>query len=147
MVVDTIQNADRYLGLHPDLDTALLYLMEQAGADEPFQAGTIQLDGRTKAVYVEADTQPGPQMEVHYLYFDVHYVQKGAEHCRVGTFPKHLDYQTDKDIAFFDSEAESSFLVKEGMFYIVWPGEAHTPLCDPGETSCQVRKIICKVKA
>lgn len=85
-------------------------------------------------------------MEIHKRFMDIHYIIKGAERCGIAELPPQVDYNEETDNGFYDCEDTGSVRIGEGEFYAVWPLEPHCPLCNAGEETETVRKIICKVK-
>ena len=57
------------------------------------------------------------------------------------------DYDEEKDLLFFKEPPESgAILMKKGDFAIVPPEDAHAPRRMSAKGSCQVKKIVVKVK-
>ncbi|MBJ7879789.1 YhcH/YjgK/YiaL family protein [Gelidibacter salicanalis] len=148
MIVDKIENAQLYQGLHPGIDKALEYIKNTNFSDLPFGKHEIEGD----AVFVilkEYETKQidGNLLESHLKYIDVQYIIEGVEQMgvtmRTDQLPKKA-YDADDDYMLFD-ESYDIITVKEGMFAIFFPDDIHMPDMTTGSPS-HVKKAVFKVK-
>lgn len=87
--------------------------------------------------------------EVHRNYLDVQYLHAGYERIGVavdlGNNPIAKDYDSTRDILFYQSVADESELVmRPGNFAVFFPSDVHRPACLDGE-SCKIRKVVVKI--
>lgn len=147
MVIDELQNAELYFGMHEGLAAGLKFLKRTDLAG--LAPGRHDIDGdRLFALVMEYDTKPREKAfwEAHRKYYDIQYVLSGEE--RMGFAPlSHLaaePYDEAKD--FVPAEGDGDFLlVREGSFAIFGPHDAHMPSLHPGARPHPVRKVVVKV--
>ncbi len=146
MIIDRLENAERYYDLHPAFAKAFAFLNRSDLAQLPAERHDIDGDrlfcaisngpGRPRA---EAD------LEAHRKYIDIQYVIAGTEEqgwkptadCRV----VHTPYDAGKDIGFFKDPPETWTEVPAGSFVIFFPQDAHAPLVGAG----QIHKAVLKI--
>lgn len=148
MVVDTLDNLEKYASLNPLFAQAIdfiklhdLYAME---------VGKTELKGSDLVVNV-AQTTPKTKeqakLETHNAFIDIQIPLSGTEvmgyTAAKDCVPTDAPYNAEKDITFFDGLADSYIAVKPGMFAIFFPQDGHAPGISPDG----VKKIIVKVKA
>ena len=148
MILDVLENADLYRGLHPRLFAALDYLRTTDLDRLPL--GKTVIDGERLFALVQEYT-PKPlaecRYEAHQRYWDVQYVARGRERMgwsHVSRMQIVEPYNPDRDVAFF-SGAGDLFDVPTGSFAIFGPTDAHMPGIVAGD-QCTVRKIVLKVE-
>jgi YhcH/YjgK/YiaL family protein len=148
MIIDRLEKASLYQGVHKRLAIAFDYLRKTDL--EKVEAGTHEIDGRK--VYVMAqqyETKPAEKgrWEAHRKYIDVQYVHRGAE--RFG-YANVLDlkpgnYDEAKDFLSLEGEGKGDFfLVRQGTFVILFPQDGHMPGMAVS-TPQPVRKFVVKV--
>jgi YhcH/YjgK/YiaL family protein len=148
MILTSLTNADFYGSLHPRLAQGIAYL--KSGAWQGKAPGTYVLeDDALTAMIQHYDTiQPDEaRWEAHRVYTDIQFVISGRERIAVGVlenFTTTVDYNTEKDIAFFDGSGDAVDL-EAGMLTILFPHDVHKPRLTAGEQS-QVEKIVLKVR-
>ena len=148
MILDRLENADRYAELHPRFAEAFAWL--RANKDKGLPAGKVEIDG--KALYVSVDHKDGrghdgAKMETHKRYIDIQFAVEGTDEIGWTTLgrcrqPK-ADYDEAKDVTFFADPAETWVRVEPGAMAIFFPEDAHAPL--GAETSAKLKKLIVKV--
>lgn len=145
MILDTLENLERYEGMNPLFPKAIEYLKNTDLNALP--VGKVELHGTDLVVNVN-ETKPkqkeDAKLETHNKYIDIQIPLSGVE--VMGYTPANAlpaaEYNEEKDITFFPGLAESYFEVKPGMFAIFFPEDGHAP----GVTDTGVKKIIIKVK-
>lgn len=135
MIICTIDCCKRYLGLLPQLDTALIWLAEHHAADT-MQGSVIisqTADGIIAANYETPTLRPRDQadLECHKHHIDIHIPLKATE--TIGWTPVSSlhhprgEYDKVKDIAFYGDSAHSMIHVNVGQMAIFFPEDAHAP--------------------
>ena len=149
MILDNLENADRYFGCADGLKQAIKFIND----NELDQLPDCKLKIKGDDVYltiaeVEGKSKDECRLEAHRDYIDIHIVVdaeetmgwKATEDCN--TVIKEYDEQDD--IEYYDDEPDTYFTLREGMFAVFFPEDAHMPLIAPGK---KYKKIIAKVKA
>lgn len=144
MVVDRIENLEKYASLNPLFAKAIEYLKSTDLMAQ--ELGKVKLQGDDLTVNF-AQTQPKikeeAKLETHNQFIDIQLPLSGVE--VMGYTPRHdlpeTQYDADKDISFYQGLAESYIPVKPGMFAIFFPQDAHAPGVSPDG----VKKVIVKV--
>jgi YhcH/YjgK/YiaL family protein len=148
MIVDTLDNLDKYASLNPLFAQAVAYL--RSTALNALEVGKIVLKENDLVVNVQQTapkTKEQAKLETHRVFIDIQIPLSGAEvmgytaakDCK----PADAPYNAEKDITFFDGPADDYITVKQGMFVLFFPQDGHAP----GITPTGVKKIVVKVKA
>jgi len=148
MVVDTLENLEKYTSLNPLFAQAVDFLI--SNDLNSLEVGKIELKGKDLIVNV-AQTNPKTKeqakLETHNQFIDIQIPLSGTEVMGYtpakNCLPVDSTYNAEKDITFFDGLAENYITVKPGMFAIFFPQDGHAP----GVTENGVKKVIVKVKA
>ena len=146
MILDTLKNADRYAGLHPEFAEAFAFLKRPGLQELP--AGRCEVLGKRVFAIVGKDDGKGREnarLEAHRKYIDIQYVISGDEWigwrdlaaCR----DTGLGYDEQKEIEFYTAAPVKWFRVPPGSFAIFFPEDAHAPLAGEGP----VHKVVMKV--
>ena len=135
MVVDTLENLEKYASLNPLFAQAIEFL--KSHDLQAMEIGKTELKGKDLLVNI-AQTKPKTKeeakLETHNEFIDIQIPLSGTE---------VMGYNAEKDITFFEGLAETYVAVKPGMFAIFFPQDGHAP----GITPDGVKKVIVKVKA
>lgn len=149
MILDKLENADRYFGCSDRMEQAFKFLLSNELDTLP--ACKIRLDGDdlyANIVDFKGKEETDCKMEAHKDYIDIQVIVNGngetmgwkaQEDCREVL----VEYNEQKDVEFYNDQADSKFLVTEGCFAIFFPEDAHQPGIAPGQ---EYRKVIVKVK-
>jgi biofilm protein TabA len=147
MVIDSFKNEGYRLLLHENIAFALRWL--HSGQTAQLPTGKYELRGQSLyAIVDEYMTRPQEacRLETHRRYIDVQYVVRGRE--LMGYAPVHTleqgPYDQELDVQFHRGQADF-FLLREGMFAVMLPGDAHMPCIVFGNQPETVRKIVVKV--
>ncbi|HJD74912.1 YhcH/YjgK/YiaL family protein [Bacteroides reticulotermitis] len=148
MIVDTLENLEKYTSLNPLFAQAVEFLKSQDLQN--LEIGKTELKGKDLFVNV-AQTKPKTKeeakLETHNDYIDIQIPLSGIEVMGYtpakACIPADALYNAAKDITFFEGLAETYVEVKPGMFAIFFPQDGHAP----GVTPDGVKKVIVKVKA
>lgn len=148
MVVDTLDNLDKYASLNPLFAQAIEYL--QSTDLNALEVGKVVLKDTDLVVNI-AQTTPKTKeeakLETHNEFIDIQIPLSGVEvmgytagkDCK----PVNAPYNATKDLTFFEGLADDYITVKPGMFAIFFPQDGHAP----GISATGVKKVIVKVKA
>ena len=137
MVVDTLENLEKYASLNPLFAQAIEFLKSH--------------DLHAMEVINIAQTTPKTKeqakLETHNEFIDIQVPLSGTEIMGYtpgkDCVPADAPYSAEKDITFFEGLAETYIAVKPGMFAIFFPQDGHAPGISPDG----VKKVIVKVKA
>jgi biofilm protein TabA len=146
MILDRLENADRYAGLHPDFARALAFLRRTDLAQ--LAPGRYEIDGRrVDAVVAKAPgrSRDAARLETHRRYIDIQFVLAGTDEmgwralgrCQTPDGP----YDTEGDCQLFADRPEAWIAVAPGALAIFFPEDAHAPLVAQGE----LHKVVVKV--
>lgn len=147
MVIDTLENLALYCGLHSDI-ALIREFIEQS---ENLPEGRYDFGSGNHMLIHEGETRDGTNalFEVHDRYLDLQVVGKGAERvewAERSTLVQNDPVDSAKDIGFYRGEGDG-FDVMAGMFYIVFPQDAHKANCHTRLVgSCDYRKYIFKLR-
>jgi biofilm protein TabA len=146
VIFDSIAYLEQYRGKIPCVDGILAFLDK---ADQ-LKEGRYDFDGGFVLVQ-EGTTRPPEQaqFEAHDAYADLQLICRGGERVEWAdraALPEAVAYDADKDIAFFHGSGVA-FDLMPGMFYAVFPHDAHKPGCHMGgERPVTYRKLVFKFK-
>ncbi len=86
--------------------------------------------------------------EAHKKFIDIQYVPKGHEYIGITSLEniqtKIKEYNSEKDIEFFDKTDNGQRLADKNHFFVFFPSDGHKP-CLKVDTNNQVRKIVIKI--
>jgi biofilm protein TabA len=150
MILDTIDNARLYVGLHARFAKAFEILKDKVLSQK--QDGKYAVDGENIYYTIQHyTTKPLSEgnLEAHRKYIDIQFLLEGEE--LLGYAPlKGLtvaeEYNSQKDIAFFNTPKEiTKVKLEPGLFCILFPDDAHLP-CRQLAGPAEVRKVVIKIK-
>lgn len=147
MLIDHIENAERYYSLHPGFADGFAFLRRDDLAELP--DGRHDIDGeRLFAVVarVEGRGRDRSPLEIHRRYLDIQFVVGGEDcigwaatsECRQVSLP----YDGARDLGFFADRPMAWHEMRPGMFGIFYPEDAHAPLASCGP----IHKVVLKVE-
>lgn len=146
MIIDLLQNADRYTASHPAFGRAFAFLRRPDLKDLP--VGRHEIDGDRLFAIVARDAarrRESAELEVHEKYIDIQLVLAG--HDDMGWRPVAQcqqpvgGYDADEDIGFFADRPLVWLPVTAGMFAVFFPEDGHLPLTGEGI----IHKVVVKV--
>ncbi|MFA5252433.1 MAG: YhcH/YjgK/YiaL family protein [Phycisphaerae bacterium] len=150
MILDQIDNARLYLGLHADFAKAFEILTDKTLSQK--EDGKYTVDG-DKIYYTIQQYTTKPlnegKLEAHCKYVDIQFLLEGRE--IIGYAPlKGLTtaevYNPQKDIAFFNTPKDiTKVIIEPGLFCILFPDDAHLP-CLQLAGPTEVRKVVIKIR-
>ncbi len=150
MICDTLENLNRYRGLHKNFDTAIDYLTAYYVAHDlsELPLGRTEVDGENVFINVmEADLHPdeGSHLEYHHKYADLQIDLTGGEGWGFTTNRGTEVGEFSGDIGFQDSADVVRGALGEGRFVLFFPGELHRPGVARADCA-HVRKAVIKIK-
>lgn len=149
MVLDKIENAPLYYGMHKGVERALKYI--QCTNFSSLENGKHDIDGDAIFSiineYETKDIRKDSLLESHLEYIDVQYVHLGIEQIGVTSLNNQKavkSYDKTDDYMLFN-EPYNLITLNEGMFAIFFPDDLHLPgIMVNGIT--KVKKVVIKVK-
>lgn len=144
MVLDRIEEQERYYSLHPLLEDAFAFLAEAS----TLAPGRYDIAEGAYANVDEGETTPldAKPMEAHKRYIDLHYCLAGSERmawAHVQETEVTNEYDEDSDL-YFVSGPSTSLTIKPGTFYIMYPSDAHKAGCH-NEFVKTYKKVVVKL--
>ena len=147
MIIDSLDNANRYIGLHNRFARAFEFIKTQNL--DSIAVGKYPIDGTDIHASV-TEKEGGPaaiaKFEAHNNNIDIQVCIAGVE--RMGwkprkecTQPKEA-YNAEKDVTFFNDQPDMYFQLKAGQFAIFFPEDVHAPMIGEGV----IKKLVVKVK-
>lgn len=148
MILDVLENADRYLSLNPRFAAAFAFLKRPDLASLVIGKHPIEGDALFAIVAKElGHRREEAKLEAHRKYIDIQFVLEGSD--EMGWRPVRTCWTTDKeyaperDIVFFADEPDTWVVTRPGAFCIFFPEDAHAPLV----SDSAIHKVVVKVAA
>lgn len=146
MILDTLAQAHRYLGLHPLFAPAFEFLR---GADlSALAPGRHAIQGERLFAIVEAcagRTREEAKLESHRRHIDIQLVLEGCDEMGWKPLADCVDpataHDAARDIRFFNDAPASWIVTPPGSFCVFFPEDAHAPLVSAG----MIRKVVVKI--
>ena len=144
MIIDRIEEQERYYAVHPDMEIAFAFLAEAPD----LEPGRYELEDGLFATVSEGETLPledGAQLEAHRRYIDLQYCISGGE--RIGW--AHINElnpcseDAEHDNYFYTGEYTAIF-IHAGMFYMMFPSDGHMP-CRHRKFVNRYKKVVVKI--
>lgn len=146
MILDILQNSNRYSALHREFSKAFEFLLRPDLKKLP--VGKYEIDG--EHVYAMVSNELGRKkedalLETHEKYIDIQLVLAGTD--TMGWKPKSFcknptsAYDPEEDIQYFADEPDAWIATQPGAFVISFPEDAHMPLISSG----QLHKVVVKI--
>ena len=146
MILDTLNNIDRYASLHP-LFPRVIAFMRNTDLNK-VTAGVHSIIEKQLFVIVEAEqgrTREVAKLESHRKYIDIQLVLQGTD--EMGWKPLAdchqpiSEYSEERDIRFFNDTPDSWISTPVNSYCIFFPEDAHAPLVSSGK----IRKCVFKI--
>jgi YhcH/YjgK/YiaL family protein len=146
MILDRLDRAPRYAGLHPGFDEALGFLRRADLRELPL--GKHPIDA--KRVYAtiarsQARRREEAYLESHRRYIDIHLVLDGVDEMGwkgIGDCRRLLKaYDAEEDCELFLDPPDAWIAVARDSFAVFFPEDAHAPLVGVGE----LLKVVVKI--
>ena len=148
MIIDTLQNASKYLSVHPLFAQAFKYIRDTDLANAA--DGKSDISEGLKAIFSNA---PGKTKEASCEKFECHNKNIDIQLCisgfeTIGWKPREKcitpngDYNPEKDVQFYNDAPDTFFQLTDGQFAIFFPEDVHAPMIGEGT----IKKLVIKVK-
>jgi biofilm protein TabA len=147
MIIDTIKNAQKYFSIHPLLEKGFEFITQndlanlvdgKSDISEGLKAIVSNAPGKTKEASIA-------KFECHNKNIDIQLCIKGKE--TIGWKPREKcvlpngEFNTEKDVQFFNDAPDMFFELTDGQFAIFFPEDVHAPMIGEGE----IKKLVIKV--
>ncbi len=149
MIIDTLDNAAKYYSVHPLFQKAFEYIKTQDL--KSLEVGKFDISEGLKGVIAEKEgmtaEESASKFECHNNNIDIQLCITGPE--IIGWRPRSScsnqkgEYNTEKDVLFFNDTPDMHFTLHDDQFAIFFPEDVHAPMIAEGV----VKKMIIKVKA
>ena len=148
MVYDKISNLEKYLGISPNLDTAIRFLLSQDLNEQPL--GHTDIEGRQVFVNVmEAEAMPAEtkNFEIHKEYMDIQIDLRGIEVIETGdaSSMEIMDYDAAADFGSVKCPTAASCVMGPGNFILCMTSEPHKPGILHSDEYARLKKCVFKV--
>jgi YhcH/YjgK/YiaL family protein len=149
MIVDSLNSASKYTSLHPHFAKAFEYI---SNTDlTTLEDGKFDIDGdNIRGIMASKNGMTAAEsiakFECHNKHIDIQFCIKGNE--TIGWKPRSScvsqsgEYNTEKDVLFYDDAPDMYFGLTDNQFAIFYPEDVHAPMIAEG----QVKKLILKIK-
>lgn len=146
MILDVLDNSDRYLSLNKGFTKAFEFLKRPDLKE--LAEGKYEIDGEN--VFATIAKTPGRkqdegQLETHKRYIDIQLVLGGTDN--MGWKPEKRcerpagPYDQEKDFQFYLDRPEAWLATKDGTFAIFFPEDGHLPLI----ADEKLHKVVVKI--
>lgn len=147
MIIDSIKSFERYTGIHESFADVCRFLKENNLS--LLEDGDYEISGDRVRCRISVQDAKSidemPRLEVHDSHIDIHIVIEGSEtigfKSRGACDGTGVEYDAERDIAFFADAPETFVNYAGDNFVICFPTDAHAPLIGNG----RIRKAVFKV--
>ncbi len=148
MIIDTLDNAAKYYGVHPLFQKAFEYINTQDL--KSLEEGKSDISEGLKAIIAEkkgmTPEESASKFECHNNNIDIQLCITGPE--VIGWRPRSScaslkgEYNSEKDVLFYNDSPDMHFTLNDNQFAIFFPEDVHAPMISDGV----VKKLVIKVK-
>ena len=149
MILDDLNNINKYVAIHTSFEKAFTYLTSTNFED--IKPGKYEIEGeQIFALVVSEDgvamLDSTAQFECHNTYIDIQYVFGGLEtvgyKSRLTCVEPRGEYDSKKDVLFYEDAPDFFFKLYPGQFGIYFPDDVHAPMIGEGK----IKKVVMKIK-
>ena len=144
MIIDVLENADKYVTLHKDFKLVFDFLKNNDLST--MECGKHQLRGDEIFFNLqEYETKPTQKLEAHKKYIDIQVIAVGEEYMgytNINNTTLSEEYDEQKDVMFLNGEVDK-LKADNKTFLIFYPEDAHMPALAVNEPKW-VKKAIFK---
>ncbi len=86
--------------------------------------------------------------ESHKKYIDIHYILSGLEvigYENINNLTIETNYSKDKDLLTYYGALQNAILLREGMFMVLYPEDAHMPIMAHLDVPQELKKVVFKI--
>ncbi len=145
MIIDVLEQADKYISLHKDFKLVFDYL--KTHDISKLECGKHKLRGDEVFFNLqEYETKPIQKLEAHKKYIDIQVVAVGEEYMGYTNISETTiseEYNEEKDVMFLNGKVDK-LLANNKTFLIFYPQDAHMPALSV-EQPQYVKKAIFKI--
>ena len=128
MIIDRIEEQERYYALHPYMELAFAFLAEAPD----LEPGRYELEGGLFATGSEGDTRQldTVDLEAHRKYIDLQYCISGGERMAWAHIQElNLKSSDEEHDCYLYTGKSTALSIRPGMFYIMFPSDGHKTGC------------------
>lgn len=149
MIVDSLSSASKYTSLHPLFAKAFEYINNTDLTT--LEDGKFDIDGdNIRGIMASKNGMTAAEsiakFECHNKHIDIQICIKGNETIgwkpRPSCVSQRGEYNTEKDVLFYDDAPDMYFNLTDNQFAIFYPEDVHAPMIAEG----QVKKLVLKIK-
>ena len=143
MIIDRIEEQERYYALHPDMELAFAFLAEAAD----LEPGRYELENGLFATVSEGETRPltTVNLEAHRKYIDLQYCISGGERMSWAHIQElNMVAEDEEHDNYFYEGVSTAMSIRPGMFYIMFLSDGHRAACH-NEFPKRYRKVVVKI--
>ena len=143
MIIDRIEEQERYYALHKDMELAFAFLAEA----HDLESGRYELEGGLFATVSEGDTRQidTVELEAHKEYIDLQYCISGGERMAWAHIQElNLASEHPEKDCYFYTGKSTAMSIRPGMFYIMFPSDGHKAGAH-NEFPKHYRKVVVKI--
>lgn len=147
MIIDSLENANGYLGIHPLFSKAFDFIRSQNL--DAIDVGKYEIEDGLRAIVSDKDgvsvEESIAKFECHNNNIDIQLCIKGQE--KIGWKPRKScqsqkgEYNAEKDVVFYNDAPDMYFGLTDNQFAIFFPADVHAPMIGEGA----IKKIVIKV--
>ena len=146
MILDTLNNLEKYYPLHGSFSTIINFLNKDTL--EELKPGRYELKDGVYTIVNKYLTKDISEcfIECHKKYIDVQIVTKGVELVGICSKQDCFESLYDEEKDFQKLVGEVDFItLKEGYFVIFFPQDGHMPQVKINHNSEEVKKVVYKI--
>lgn len=146
MIIDSLENAEKYTSVHSSFAKAFEWIKSQDLA--AIEVGKYDIDENLKAAASNKDgvTEEAAKFECHNNYIDIQVCISARE--KMGWTTRSActnpagEYNPEKDVLFFNDKPGMYFELQSNQFAVFFPEDVHAPMIGEGA----IKKLVIKVK-
>lgn len=148
MIIDSLENAEKYFGVHPLFEKAFEYL--KAKDLSLLEDGKFDIAEGIKGILStktgKTESESLEKFECHNKNIDIQFCISGTE--TIGWKPRakcekvKAEYNDEKDVAFYDETPDMFFKLTDNQFVIFFPEDVHAPMIGDDV----IKKLVLKIR-
>lgn len=148
MIIDSLQNAPKYFGLHPNFQKAFEYVNQTDIAN--LEEGAFEISEGLKLIVIQGEGNTREEsikgFECHDKNIDIQILIQGPETYAWKPREKCVNpngtYSDERDVRFFHDKPDMFFELQEKQFAILFPEDVHAAMIGEGF----LKKLVFKVR-